>query len=861
MKTTWTLVGGLVALVCMSACECGKPPPTVEKQKKEGEACTSDDVCETGLCDSAPGFPTVCVRKCSVGCVAGEVCTQLTPNRFACQPDLKKLCQACQVDSDCPYPADHCLVVNGENVCGRDCAFDQACPSGYHCVNGKGVDTKTYVQQCTPEVASCACLARGDFLQPCETTNAFGTCKGTKQCDLVANKVVCDARTPAAEVCNGVDDNCNGTTDEGQATVGCGVGECQRTVSTCADGGVASCKPGQPAAELCNGKDDDCDGTVDNGFNLSSDVTRCGSCTNACALPHASPMCQGGACKVAACDTNFGDCNHVDSDGCETNTQTDATNCGGCGIMCVQANSTASCVAGKCAFVCAPGWVDLDGNPANGCEYQCTFKSATDVPDLNLDDANCDGIDGEANNAVFVSVKGDDAASGDKAHPVRSPGQAVQLMVLNNKRDMYLAGTGPTAADVYTGSLQLNLMTNSNVAGGYDPVTWKRSLLTTTVIQGGNPAVKIEGSNNVLVQALRFEGGNGDVANPTAYGAYVKASTSVKLESVNLIAGNGVDGTPGAAGSQGTAGDPGAAGGKGCVGDTVKLACAIWFSVCNSPSPGPGGASTCGYPGGSGGTPTYSTGATGGPGTAAPNGSGLAGSGAPDDSSTGPRGLPYAGSAGSGGTLGSNGAAASAVGTLSATGFTVSSGTGGTAGTPGKGGGGGGGGAGKQYSDAIFPTCQTFGSAGGGGGGGGCGGNGGAGGLGGGASIGLFLTAGSTVSGQGVVIKSGNGGKGGNGGAAGPGGSGGTGGGSPYNSDQGFASVGGPGGNGGSGGVGGVGGGGAGGNVYGLAKSSTSTWTPLSNTSVTMGTPGVGGTSPSPLPAAPSGVAKLTEPF
>jgi MYXO-CTERM domain-containing protein len=107
----------------------------METLKDEGEACMSDDICKTGLCD---GLPSVCVRKCSTGCLAEEVCTQLTPGRFSCQPDQRRLCQSCQVDSDCPYPADKCLVVNGEQVCGRDCAFDQSCPSGYVCVNGRG---------------------------------------------------------------------------------------------------------------------------------------------------------------------------------------------------------------------------------------------------------------------------------------------------------------------------------------------------------------------------------------------------------------------------------------------------------------------------------------------------------------------------------------------------------------------------------------------------------------------------------------------------------------------------------------------------------------------------------------------------
>ncbi|HEY1087973.1 MAG TPA: hypothetical protein VGE37_09770, partial [Archangium sp.] len=198
-----------LSVFVVAGCDCGKKP-AAPALLKEGDACDNDERCETGLCDAAPGFAPICVRRCGDGCQPTEVCVQLTPNRFACQPDARKLCQPCMVDSDCPYPSDHCLSVNNEKVCGRDCAFDQNCPTGYRCVNGVGVDGLPKVQQCVPINASCACLARGDFQQACTTTNASGTCSGIKQCDLVSNTVVCDAREPSTETCNGVDDDCDG---------------------------------------------------------------------------------------------------------------------------------------------------------------------------------------------------------------------------------------------------------------------------------------------------------------------------------------------------------------------------------------------------------------------------------------------------------------------------------------------------------------------------------------------------------------------------------------------------------------------------------------------------------------------------
>jgi len=68
---------------------------------------------------------------------------------------------------------------------------------------------------------------------------------------------------PSREVCNGVDDDCNGRVDDGIAPVSCGVGACRRTVS-CTGGRMAACAPGRAIAEVCgNAVDDDCDGMTD----------------------------------------------------------------------------------------------------------------------------------------------------------------------------------------------------------------------------------------------------------------------------------------------------------------------------------------------------------------------------------------------------------------------------------------------------------------------------------------------------------------------------------------------------------------------------------------------------------------------
>ena len=69
------------------------------------------------------------------------------------------------------------------------------------------------------------------------------------------------------EICDGLDNNCDGQVDEDFGTTTCGKGECEHTVDNCLDGTPNSCDPFAGAeAELCDGLDNDCDGDVDENF-------------------------------------------------------------------------------------------------------------------------------------------------------------------------------------------------------------------------------------------------------------------------------------------------------------------------------------------------------------------------------------------------------------------------------------------------------------------------------------------------------------------------------------------------------------------------------------------------------------------
>lgn len=71
--------------------------------------------------------------------------------------------------------------------------------------------------------------------------------------------------------------------------------------------------------ELCNNLDDNCNGETDEGFDLLKDVFNCGKCENNCFdLPNVqNAICSNGSCASLKCDDGFVNANFVITDGCE----------------------------------------------------------------------------------------------------------------------------------------------------------------------------------------------------------------------------------------------------------------------------------------------------------------------------------------------------------------------------------------------------------------------------------------------------------------------------------------------------------------------------------------------------------------
>ncbi|MFQ5719753.1 MAG: FG-GAP-like repeat-containing protein [Acidobacteriota bacterium] len=91
----------------------------------------------------------------------------------------------------------------------------------------------------------------------CDTGRPGVCADGTITC--LGGGLQCREEVSASlEICDNLDNDCNGFADNFGTS--CGVGQCAATGSCV--GGVDSCVPGMPAAEVCDGVDNDCDGEL-----------------------------------------------------------------------------------------------------------------------------------------------------------------------------------------------------------------------------------------------------------------------------------------------------------------------------------------------------------------------------------------------------------------------------------------------------------------------------------------------------------------------------------------------------------------------------------------------------------------------
>ncbi len=309
-----------------------------------------------------------------------------------------------------------------------DTNIDEDFPDkGLACDNGKlGICRRTGVNVCRADGTGLACNAAtgpnpGDFQEVCN--NLDDDCDGKIDEDLTG----CTC-SPQQEQCNNKDDDCDTKVDE-DITRPCGTGTCQGT-ETCQNGVFVGCTAQQPQTETCNGLDDNCDGVADGiqqacsnlsgGFPAGDPRNNPGDPGHVPA-PIAENVCQPG---VQVCPANVGPPNSFGP------CQFEVTGCSGACDTCngldddcdnkidedfVPADCSTNCGVGQ--TVCTNGMISCTTTTAND---DPTCDGVDDDCDGNIDEdwvcdnpPNCDCTDALVCNGVQKCINGNEVCQGE----------------------------------------------------------------------------------------------------------------------------------------------------------------------------------------------------------------------------------------------------------------------------------------------------------------------------------------------------------------------------------------------------------------------------------------------------------------
>ena len=270
---------------------------------------------------------------------------------------LAHLCDPCDASTTCAADgADGACVKFGPggSFCAVTCEDADGCPDGYSCLSVITAEGSSGTH-CVPApqpgsgqlYGECACSAAATEAG-LSTTCSAGSCLGTRLCSVVGLSA-CDAGVPTLEVCDGKDNDCDGTTDE------------------------QSCDDFEPCTE------DACDGA---GGCTNAPVSDGATCDDgdACTLGEA---CVGGACTPAATVPCSDDnpCTADDCDGltgiCSFDPVPDGAACED-GDLCTDGDA---CVFGTCTSGALKSCDDAETCTVDACDTTtglCSYDTLAD---------------------------------------------------------------------------------------------------------------------------------------------------------------------------------------------------------------------------------------------------------------------------------------------------------------------------------------------------------------------------------------------------------------------------------------------------------------------------------------------------
>ena len=284
------------------------------------EVCNGeDDNCNGILDDATTDSGGDCGQSNTAPCTFGKLTCK--SGALACVGSVDPSPETCNgKDDDCDGTVD-----DNPSGINADCGKSNTTPCKYgktQCQNG----ALGCVGNLDPKAETCNTIdddcngvvddnATGTGVS-CGLSNVFPCSHGSMQCQ--SGTMNCVGKSdPALETCNGVDDDCDGTIDNHltDLTGTCGqsnTGACKYGAKVCVGGSIGCFGKVDPKVEICNALDDDCDGTVDN--NPSDTGASCGT-NNTAPCKFGTVQCHSGTAScVGALEPKAETCNGLDDD-------------------------------------------------------------------------------------------------------------------------------------------------------------------------------------------------------------------------------------------------------------------------------------------------------------------------------------------------------------------------------------------------------------------------------------------------------------------------------------------------------------------------------------------------------------------